>query len=81
MLPFAKACQHILAFWNEFQNSCKWFLKYLHFIYARNDHFTTHLVPEAHKYKQNKTGDTDTDYEDIQKEAAVTFMILNWFKV
>ena len=81
MLPFAKAGQHILAFWNEFQNSCKWFLKYLHFIYARNDHFTTHLVPEAHKYKQNKTGDTDTDYEDIQKEAAVTFMILNWFKV
>ena len=81
MLPFAKAGRHILAFWNEFQNSCKWFLKYLHFIYARNDHFTTHLVPEAHKYKQNKTGDTDTDYEDIQKEAAVTFMILNWFKV
>ena len=74
-MPFAKACQHILGFWNEFQNSCKWFLKYLHFIYARNEHFTTHLVPE------DKTGDTDTDCENIQKEAAATFTILNWFKV
>ena len=26
---------------------------------------TTYLVPEAHKYKQNKTGNTDTDYEYI----------------
>ena len=33
--PFAKASQQILAFWNAFQNGCKWFLKYLHFICAR----------------------------------------------
>ena len=66
--PFAKTCQHILAFWNEFQYSCRWFLKYLKFIYAQNEHFTTHSVPEAHKYKQNKTGNTDTDYEYIHRK-------------
>ena len=25
-------------------------------------------VPEAHKYKQNKTGTTDTDYEHINRK-------------
>ena len=29
---------------------------------------TTQLVPEAHKYEQNKTGNTDTDSEYINKK-------------
>ena len=73
------ACQHILAFWNEFQNSCKWLLKYLHLMYARNEHFTTHLVPEAHKYEQNKTGNTDTDYEYINTTIIILFCITSVF--
>ena len=66
-----KGLSTYLGFWNEFQNSCKYFLKYLHFIYARNEHFTIHLVPEAHKYEQNKTENTDTDYDYINRKKQV----------
>ena len=31
--------------------------------------FITHsTVPEAHKYKQNKTGTTDTDFKCIKRQ-------------
>ena len=43
-------------------------MKYLHFIYARNEHFLTHLAPETHKYKQNKTGNTDKAYEYLNRK-------------
>ena len=54
-------------------------MKYLHFMYARNEHFTTHLVPEAHKYEQNKTGNTDTDYEYINTTIIILFLYNIYF--
>ena len=40
------------------------FLK-IYSVYARYKHFITHsqCQKHTHKYKQNKTGNTDTDYE------------------
>ena len=38
------------------------------FIYAWNEHFTRHSASETHKYKQNKTGNIDTDYEYINRK-------------
>ena len=48
-------------------------------MYARNEHFTTHLVPEAHKYEQNKTGNTDTDYEYINTTIIILFLYNIYF--
>ena len=39
----------------------------VHFIYAWNDPFTRHSVPETLKYKQKKTN-IDTDYEYINRK-------------
>ena len=48
-------------------------------MYARNEYFTTHLVPEAHKYEQNKTGNTDTDYEYINTTIIILFLYNIYF--
>ena len=48
-------------------------------MYARNEHFTTHLVPEAHKYEQNKTGNIDTDYEYINTTIIILFLYNIYF--
>ena len=45
---FVKAFQHILAFRNEIQNYCKWFLKYLKCIHARYEHFIRHSQHQRH---------------------------------
>ena len=38
------------------------------FTHARYEHFITHSQCQRHKYKQNKTGTTDTDYKDIKRK-------------
>ena len=43
-------------------------MKYLHCIHhARYEH-VIFTVPEAHKFEQNKTRTTDTDYEHINRK-------------
>ena len=37
------------------------------------------LVPEAHKYEQNKTGNTGTDYEYINTTIIILFLYNIYF--